>query len=431
MSNDQLKTRSLSLDNAAFMCIQSLTRVQSTDWYDNVEGKTCAQVRDQYYIGAAAFSRWNPAITLDCQGWLAGWSYCVEVWSELQPSVSTAMTTSSTTKKTTTTTPTPKPTPTWVDKGCYLATYTDVTVLSNKSSVASGSALTVAKCKAECYATDFTYAGVMLGNECWCGNGIRNEKASNETECGTPCSGMPSEICGGTARINIFQAVVPKVTTTASTTKTLSSSTSSATTKSSSASTPTGSPAPVWQSLGCYMDPANPRTLTNIVLVPGGSNNMTISACKSACYAGGYQYAGTENGNQCWCDNSLKQTAAEWGPAPDQSSCNKPCTGNASELCGAGARVSIYKVAKPVWLPLGCYEEQFFRILPNKVDVLGGQGNNTRQNCINACDSAGYKYAGVQFYWECYCDNVLNPPALLASDGSLQWYVFASRLLFT
>lgn len=249
-----------------------------------MEGKTCAHVRAQYYVDPASFSRWNPAISLDCEGWLGGWSYCVEVFSEAQSSaiaagyISTTTTTSP--KALCTTVPTQKPTPPWIDKGCYLATYTDITVLSNKSTVASGSDLTIDKCKAACYAWDFTYAGVELGNECWCGNGIRNEKPDDEAECNMPCSGNPTEICGGTARINVFQAVVPKTYVTYPGTSTLgptvyvtappwtavtddSSSTpamatsapamTASTSKLTSLAPPSGSPVPQSQSMGCHL----------------------------------------------------------------------------------------------------------------------------------------------------------------------------------
>jgi hypothetical protein len=71
------------------------------------------------------------------------------------------------------------------------------------------------------------------------------------------------------------------------------------------------------------------------------------------------------------------------------------------------------------WIGLGCYGESNPRILRNIISVVGGQANNTRQNCITGCDNLGYSYAGVENAGECWCDNQIT--GKLATDGTASW----------
>ena len=104
--------------------------------------------------------------------------------------------------------------------------------------------------------------------------------------------------------------------------------------------------------------------------------------------------------------------------------CSSPCAGDAAQLCGAPARIYLYRhvVPAPVpWVPLGCYGEEPGRVLRSLVDVPGGQKNNTRQNCVESCDRGGYGYAGVQYGGQCWCDGAIQPPGALAVDGAVGW----------
>ena len=93
-----------------------------------------------------------------------------------------------------------------------------------------------------------------------------------------------------------------------------------------------------WSYQGCASDTGSSRSLS------GSSNsddNMTVEACIDYCSGKGYSLAGIEYGNQCYCDNSIPQDQApvkgEWG------GCSMPCAGDASEICGAGDALSLYK----------------------------------------------------------------------------------------
>ena len=96
---------------------------------------------------------------------------------------------------------------------------------------------------------------------------------------------------------------------------------------------------PNWSYAGCYTDNLNPRSLgtTGILFAGLGVGEVTSSACIAYCAANGYNIAGTEFGSQCFCDNAL--TNSEVAPA---SVCDMPCQGNATEVCGGAAALSVF-----------------------------------------------------------------------------------------
>ncbi|KAL8943818.1 MAG: hypothetical protein Q9216_000811 [Gyalolechia sp. 2 TL-2023] len=124
-----------------------------------------------------------------------------------------------------------------------------------------------------------------------------------------------------------------------------------------------------WTSLGCYTD-QNPRTLTTGVTgsVPGGSAAMTVSLCTNACKSRNFLYAGVD------------------------------ATGLPSG-----------------WEYKGCYVDNANgRVIPN---AQPASQLNTVARCVNACQTAGYVVAGMEFGSECYCGNAaFNGPALVADS---------------
>jgi hypothetical protein len=98
--------------------------------------------------------------------------------------------------------------------------------------------------------------------------------------------------------------------------------------------------------------------------------------------------------------------------ATDPTTCNTPCSGNKTEVCGGGNRLSLfwsgitpappsYNKGPPGWTHQGCYSEgtNGRRILPMGVNVAGGATNMSVRSCTDAC--AGYTYAGVEYGDEC------------------------------
>ncbi|KAL9609723.1 MAG: hypothetical protein Q9167_005531 [Letrouitia subvulpina] len=115
------------------------------------------------------------------------------------------------------------------------------------------------------------------------------------------------------------------------------SSSVSATTSSTTTSTasPSAYPGNVnYTYTACYTDSTASRTLSDLVLA---NNAMTIDKCLTACNA--YTYAAVEYGQECWCGNTIAATGKK---AQQESDCNFQCSGNPSQFCGAGDRMSLY-----------------------------------------------------------------------------------------
>ena len=65
---------------------------------------------------------------------------------------------------------------------------------------------TPAKCMEACDDQGFLFAGVQIGNECWCGNDAPPEdKLVPQEECNVSCSGDSAQVCGGSWRINVYR----------------------------------------------------------------------------------------------------------------------------------------------------------------------------------------------------------------------------------
>ncbi|KZF19119.1 WSC-domain-containing protein [Xylona heveae TC161] len=91
-----------------------------------------------------------------------------------------------------------------------------------------------------------------------------------------------------------------------------------------------------WAYVGCATDSFSPRSLSGTMYT--NSTGMTTESCQSFCLTNGYIYAGTENGQECWCDNTLN-SASTLG----QTDCDLNCAGNGYEKCGGAWRLSVWK----------------------------------------------------------------------------------------
>ncbi|KAF8263711.1 WSC domain-containing protein [Lactarius quietus] len=176
-----------------------------------------------------------------------------------------------------------------------------------------------------------------------------------------------------------------------------------------------------WFPLGCYTDSPAQRTLTS----RGYSDpSMTAEKCLHACQSqggpGGYVYGGVEKGTDCYCGNVLTPGAVS---AP-VSQCSSKCVGDSSKTCGGSDHLSLYwngqtpqpqptfvQNVYPHWGIEGCFSDSITaRTLSVKVSVTsqGDQDNNNVENCVNACEAAGYHYAGVEAADECWCGHSIN-----------------------
>ncbi|KAI9734644.1 MAG: hypothetical protein M1834_002245 [Cirrosporium novae-zelandiae] len=89
-----------------------------------------------------------------------------------------------------------------------------------------------------------------------------------------------------------------------------------------------------WHYAGCYTDAVNPRSLPNW---GWWGEAITSSGCASYCNEKGYSIAGTEYSGQCFCGNALAQSEAL-----DEGECNMTCEGDAGEICGGSAKLSVF-----------------------------------------------------------------------------------------
>jgi WSC domain len=254
--------------------------------------------------------------------------------------------------------------------------------------------MTVEMCVDFCISKGFSIAGLEFSNECYCDNTLPADRAPIPGvmgNCNKPCAGDVTETCGGGSRMSLYQkcpgsgpcknlvtGVVGNTTATAPSTssQTLSGyqptatvasqpGVSTRTTTSSSLTTQQGSSVLVtqqtsrtsiataastspsssvplpggWKPLGCYVDPINPRALDTWAFY---GEPVTSSGCAKECNGRGYKFAGTENSGQCFCGNALQGAAVA-----DNADCDMPCDGDANEICGGSARLSVFTNGQP------------------------------------------------------------------------------------
>lgn len=243
--------------------------------------------------------------------------------------------------------------------GCY-------TEATNGRALPNGKATdkkTVADCIEACKASDFLYAGLEYGGECWCGNAFAEGSVPAPIEdCKMTCNDNATEFCGGGSRLNVYKKEGAGSTTTTSslpptdittsspistlptnntvTTPTSDPTTSQpATTTSSSAPTPTGpTKKPVvskdWKFQGCWTEANTGRALADKTYA---DDTMTLESCAEFCE--GFTYFGTEYGRECYCGNEFREGSVK---AENQDDCDFLCAGDKLEYCGAGLRLELY-----------------------------------------------------------------------------------------
>ena len=66
--------------------------------------------------------------------------------------------------------------------------------------------MTRSKCIAACLSSGFSFAGVQVGHECWCGHvAPPADVIVPLSECNLDCPGDSTEKCGGVWRMNVFE----------------------------------------------------------------------------------------------------------------------------------------------------------------------------------------------------------------------------------
>jgi hypothetical protein len=89
--------------------------------------------------------------------------------------------------------------------------------------------------------------------------------------------------------------------------------------------------------LGCYAQ--NPtRPILELNMNANGDASLTIPKCKNSCYRRAFNFAGVQEGNQCWCGSYV---GGEW--TKNQTDCNAPCAGNKAEMCGGKGVLNVFE----------------------------------------------------------------------------------------
>jgi hypothetical protein len=264
--------------------------------------------------------------------------------------------------------------------GCY--TDTDAGNRALSGDFKGDDTMTVEMCAEYCSA--YQFFGIEYGRECYCGNERNaNSVSAPDTDCNFACPGDATETCGAGSRLEIYinngytapEPTVPDV----------------------------GAPY-----LGCFVDNAA-RVLPDRII---SEDDMTAAKCAANC--DGYLYFGTQWSRECYCGNDEPTEAA---PASD---CNMPCSGDATEICGAGMRLTVYGPVGTTTPPVvveptnpaavgdydydGCYTDSI------ALRVLSGQTISSDDMTLASCASicAGYAYFGVEYGIQCFCGTELD-----------------------
>ena len=249
--------------------------------------------------------------------------------------------------------------------------------------------MTVEMCAEHC--ASFEYFGIEYGRECYCGNEpLAPSLAVPGTECNMPCAGDASQSCGAGWRLDLFT---------------------------NDGYTPPSPPAdPGAPFLGCFVD-AGDRVLPDRII---SLDDMTAVKCAANCE--GYKYFGTQWSRECYCGN---KTPTEEAAAYE---CNMACSGDASEMCGAGMRLSVYGPVGTTTPPDddhvnpasvddffydGCYTDSVAR------RVLSAYGIVSSHMSIELCAAtcAGYNVFGVEYGTECYCGVELDASSVKSPES--------------
>ena len=247
--------------------------------------------------------------------------------------------------------------------------------------------MSIATCLTYCGGKGFQYAGVEYGRECYCGNSLQNGASltSTSTNCQMPCFGNPSQSCGGTYAVQLYQN--PSL--------------------SFAAVTYNG-----YVKTACIQE-VNGRALN------GASyrdySGMTIESCTAYCYARGYTLSGVEYGGECYCGSALANGASL---SLSSGQCYMNCAGNSTENCGGPNALYVYtyptalavkNILPTGWSAKGCIAEApSGRALTVDVSAQLPAGTVTGASCSQLCANQGYAMAGTEYFTQCYCGNALS-----------------------
>ncbi|KAI0330773.1 WSC-domain-containing protein [Cubamyces sp. BRFM 1775] len=91
-----------------------------------------------------------------------------------------------------------------------------------------------------------------------------------------------------------------------------------------------------WTEVGCIAEGTSGRALAALSTT---APNMSKDVCASFCASHGYTLAGAEFGDECYCDNALRNGAT--GAVLEWDQCANRCAGNEYENCGGSSKLTL------------------------------------------------------------------------------------------
>jgi hypothetical protein len=91
----------------------------------------------------------------------------------------------------------------WTSAGCYTDSI-HPRALSGINLANIGTKITSSGCAAYCDKRGYNIAGTEYGGQCFCGQSLHQSTKAADSICNMPCAGDATQICGGSAALNIF-----------------------------------------------------------------------------------------------------------------------------------------------------------------------------------------------------------------------------------
>ncbi|GAB7342552.1 hypothetical protein MBLNU457_g0730t1 [Dothideomycetes sp. NU457] len=299
--------------------------------------------------------------------------------------------------------------------------------------------MTIQMCQTYCTSNGYRLSGVEYGNQCFCDltvnpTGHFYGGLNTFSGCNALCPGDKSQICGGPALMNVYNNTDPRMKVTNNTANSVIQMT-----------------APVAKFdknyIGCYSD-NGPRTLNGTSTYD--LTNMTVANCAAYCANANTPYYGVEYANQCYCGTGTSSgRLLDKSTNPGTSGCNYRCNGDFSNVCGGSGTISVYK--NPAYVPMvltpkvGKYASKGCLTDPGTngralAAAMTSSNNMTVANCVDFCQKGKYKYAGLEYASQCFCDNSIQsasgaksttcqPSSLMACSGDKYSWCGAGNLL--
>nr|XP_054772421.1 uncharacterized protein LOC129280420 [Lytechinus pictus] len=172
--------------------------------------------------------------------------------------------------------------------------------------------------------------------------------------------------------------------------------------------------------LGCFYDNNNRESLPDLIYCERDtypydscqntcgpqaqycqSQEMTIELCRDICADQNMRYFGLQAGKQCLCGGFFAPYNA-LGQPDGNDTCNRPCEGNSSQLCGSDFQVSVYQINES---PSDCFNPGY---------VLNGDQSQQDSSFYNASDV-------IDFATVCPPPSIKDGAASITCNASGNW----------